>query len=132
MKHTLLIGIVLGIVFISFGSNQALAALSGAAKGFGGRITFSTRAQNIEVLEATYKCTVPGSSFSITPVGSTTAVNYLVPAGTVSKTGTTPRVGQWVLGLYQTFPTTIGCVLKEGTGATTTTLNSTNLYGTSK
>ncbi len=136
MRHIVVWALALGILFATVGTQEASAfSFGGTSKALGGKITRSTRATNIESIEnSNYKCTVAGSSFSLKPVGTgNSTTNYMVPAGTTSRTRNMMQEGQWLLGMFNISPTTITCVF-QGTppNEQTTDLNSVSLYGTSK
>ena len=57
-----------------------------------------------------FQCAVPGTTFSIYPIGSRagTPTSYLVPSGIYSKTRNAIRISQLIMGKYS-FKTPIVC-----------------------
>jgi len=113
-------------------SPQNTQTISRITKPFGGKI-INDKAIEIQALEsANFQCVVPGSSITIYPIGSS-PVSYIIPYGVVSKTGTTPSSGQWILGLYSLTKTSVTCIFQGVPPVTTTiSLDTISLYGTSK
>ena len=125
---------ILLTVFLVFASFRIVFAFSDFFLGgyFGGRI-ISTQATKIAELEdAGYDCYTPGTSISIRPLGSPigTPTDYFIPTGVESQTRTTPLAGRLILGKYSG-KTDIDCVNDDGTSATTVSLDTIVLFGTS-
>ena len=123
------IGLVVLVFFISFEIVYATSISLG--KIFGGRI-INTTATEIQTLQSSgWECIVPGTSITIRPIKS--PATYIIPAGVISKTKTTPRSGQWILGKYSG-KTTVTCTraCPPAICTTTATLNTITLFGTSK
>jgi len=110
MKKILKITLVSFIILIGFYfTTKAIAAVR-PYQSLGGKIT-STRSTKIEELEDQgYTCEVPGTTIEINPVRpGFCPMSYIIPYSTVSKTLTTPRSGQFILGLYSSITTQSTC-----------------------
>jgi hypothetical protein len=130
---------ILLIIFLVFvGTQVVFASFSffspsfSIIKSFGGRI-IQTKALEIQELEAMgYICMVPGSSISITPIGSPagTPISYFILP---SKTNTTPMVGQLILGKYSMMKIVIPCI-RAGYPPmfSSVSLNKVTIFGVSK
>jgi hypothetical protein len=131
MKNIFIISLLTLSIFILIGFNKTSAS-NYFLKGFGGKIVDNKATEIKSVESSNYKCEVPGTTITIKPVG-TYPMSYFIPSGVSSKTGTTPRSGQWILGLYSSTVTPITCIF-QGTPPSTTivTLPTISLYGTSK
>lgn len=123
--------IALFVFALIVGFERVSAASS--TKAFGGRIT-NTKATEIQSMESSnYKCTVPGTSITIKPVTKSSPTTFLIPSGTKSKTGTTPRAGQVIKGLYSQSKTTITCIYQGSPPSQSTVqLTPITMYGTSR
>jgi len=120
------------IVLVILVSIKIAYASLGIYKGFGGKI-LDSKATEIQTLEdSDYWCAVPGTSITIKPIGNY-PTSYVIPYSVKSKTNTTPRSGQWIIGLYSPIKTTVTCILQSYPWTSTTvTLDTISLYGTSK
>ncbi len=115
------------ILFILLISIKIVYASSGRV--FGGRI-INTKALQIQTLEATYNCFIPGTTIEIKSVRGPTS--YMIPWSVKSKTNTTPTSGQQIIGKYSG-KTSITCTLKTYPWSeTTVSLDTIYLFGTSK
>lgn len=124
-------GIILGFLIV-FSLLFTTRTVFGFLGQFGGRI-ISTTAIEIQLLEWTgHTCYVPGSTISITPIGSPvgTPTSYLIPFGIYSKTGYSPRSGQLIIGKYSV-KTVISCFHPSGS-ATMVWLDTIPLFGNSR
>ena len=117
-----------------FVGTKTVSAVVGFMPQFGGRI-IHTKAIEIQELEAAgFQCLVPGSTFSITPIGSpiSTPISYFIPAGIYSKTGYSTRAGQLIIGKYS-FKTIISCMQTYYPFMTVpVSLNTVPLFGNSR
>ena len=119
------------IVFLMFVSTQIVFASS--FNIFGGKIA-AIEASDIQELEDFgYECDIPGISTSIVPIGSPsgTPIDYLIPYGVTSKTGTMPRIGQLILGSYSG-EEIVECINAESEDVQTVVLNTITLFATSR
>lgn len=110
------------------GTSESSSSSSGI---FGGKIT-ETKASKIQSLEDEgYTCDVSGSSIEINPIKGPSS--YIIPSGTISKTGYAIRSGQWILGKYSG-KTTVTCTKQCGETECTSTaiLDTITLFGTSR
>jgi hypothetical protein len=127
---------VIIIVLVILVSIKITYAAFNISKGFGGKIT-QTKATEIQNAEsAGYTCKVPGTSITIKPVGNY-PTTYVIPSSVKSKTNTTTRSNQWILGLYSQTKTTITCTKPcppppGNECIKTVSLNTISLFGTSK
>jgi len=122
---------LLTISFLFIGTKIVLA-YSSFGGFFGGKI-LSTKAIEIETLEgAGYLCYVPGTSISISTIGSPpgTPMNYFIPYSTISKTGNALRTGQLILGRYGGIEL-ITCFHESGPSKMVS-LERIDLFGTSR
>lgn len=128
-KFFIEVGILIVLILLVL-IGVAHAASVSSSKVFGGKI-ISTKATEIETLEsANYSCVVAGETIQINPIKGPSS--YIIPAGTISKTGYKTRTGQWIIGKYSG-KTTITCTFQGEPPATeTVTLDTITLYGTSK
>ncbi len=122
------------VIVIFFGSISVASAIS-QYKSFGGRITNSQKATEVEDIEnSNYKCAVPGTSITIRAIGKKgIPTTYLIPANVSSKTKHRMQNNQLILGLYGQNKTSITCIF-QGTPPSeqTTNLSPIQMYGTSK
>lgn len=122
---------ILLIIFLIFSNTKIVSAFS-FEKSFGGKILY-TKAMKIQILEsAGFTCTVLGSTIMMMPIGSPvgTPIDYFIPWYTISKTKTTLRSGQYILGKYG-MTTPITCVSVIGVPIIVD-LDTITLFGTSK
>lgn len=93
--------LVFGFLFFNF-----VNASSG--RPFGGTRIIKIQSQQVSLVELEgYTCNLMGgTTIDIRPVLG--PVSYFIPGGVRSKTGTSPRVGQQIIGNYGG-PTTINC-----------------------
>ena len=106
---------------------------AGIEKGFGGKV-ISAKATEIQSLEnSNFGCIVPGQTIQIRPIGKGNPSSYFIPASIPSKTKNKLHSSQWILGKYTPTKTTITCIYKGyPPSEATVTLDTINLYGTSK
>lgn len=125
------ISILLSLLILVVAFNQVSAA--SATQPFGGSIV-NTEATEIESIESSnYKCVVPGTTITIKSVGKSAPTTYLIPSGTKSKTGYSPRSGQQIKGKYSNSKTTITCIYQGyPPSQTTVQLTPITMYGTSR
>jgi len=124
---------ILLIVFLVFFSTGIVSAYSSFGNVFGGRI-INTKAVEIAGLEAVgYICPMFGTSISIIPMGSpiSTPSSYFIPSYVVSKTRTTPTIGQLILGKYSG-RTMISCMFPYPPSTIAVSLDTITLFGTSR
>ncbi|KKP72779.1 MAG: hypothetical protein UR70_C0004G0022 [Candidatus Nomurabacteria bacterium GW2011_GWB1_35_20] len=87
-----------------------------------------------EMEAAGYICPLFGTSISIVPIGSPpgTPTSYFIPSYITPRTRTTPAIRQLILGRYSG-QTMITCTLPSDPPITTTvSLDTINLFGTSR
>jgi hypothetical protein len=125
--------IILLSFFLLFFSFQ-VASASFLGSPFGGRIILKPALQILSLQLSGFVCPMyGGTSISIIPIGSPvgTPINYYIPPTVFSVTGTTPTLGQLILGLHGgKIP--IICT-QTATGATVTvTLDIITYFGTSQ
>ncbi len=130
VKKAIIFGIFAALLILLPG-RIVMAGTGSLGLPFGGTI-INTKATTVELLEDSgFSCMVPGQTIAIKPVGKS-PINYFIPFAVISKTKTTPRISQWILGLYST-PTIITCIYDTYPFPTTTvSLNTITLWGTSK
>ena len=134
MKKKFLLFILVTVVTII--STKIVYASFNSSKGFGGKIT-DTKAEEVREWEDQgYTCEYPGTTITINPIKNYPS-SYAIPYSVKSKTGTTPRSGQWILGLYGKANTTITCTKPcppppGNECVEIVTLDVISLYGTSK
>ena len=127
------LGLAALIIFISFEIAHASTTPVSSGKIFGGKIV-QTKSIEIQKLESTgYTCHVMGSTITIKPVGPY-PTSYMIPSFFKSKTNTTLRTGQWIIGKYTGDKDTITCTKQCGETlcVSTVTLDIVSLFGTSK
>ena len=130
-KGTIFILLIIFLVFVCVSITQASLSFE---KIFGGKIT-NTKATQIEELENSgYTCHMVGSSITVRPIGSPamTPTEYFIPSSVKSKTITTIKYNQWILGKYSG-KTTITCtrICPPAFCTTTVTLDTVTYFGTS-
>lgn len=127
------IKITLLIIFLVFVSTRIVFASFPLGRFLGGRIINTKAAIIAEAESFGYQCNVPGTSITIRPIGSAalTPSEYFIPSYVTSKTGTTPAIGQYILGRYSG-KTMISCYLADPPDAMVFSLDTINLFGTSK
>lgn len=125
---------ILLIVFLVFVSTRIVSASFSLGRVFGGRIV-NTKALEIQALESSgYQCYMPGTSISILPIGSPagTPTSYFIPSFVISKTRTTTRTGQLIMGRYLG-KTIIPCIFPSSPPMViSVSLDIITLFGTSK
>jgi hypothetical protein len=129
---------ILLIVFVLFAGAGTVSAASyfNFGKMFGGKIIYPKASEIQELEDFGYTCTIPGTTISIVPMGSpasTTATDFFIPSFVTSKSRTTPRSGQLIVGRYAG-KTTITCIqqIDEVEDIQTVILDTINLFATSK
>ncbi len=123
---------ILVVGFLVFFSGEIVLASFGS--NFGGRILNTTATEIQEKEWSGYTCTPFGTTITIRPIGSPprTPTSYIIPTNTRSRTGTTIRSGQLILGKYGG-ETAVNCTLNAYPFTITSVyLNTINLFGTSR
>lgn len=138
-KGIILFLLIVFLVFVSTSSVSANVfgftnAMSKTVRQFGGKIIVP-KALEIQELEASgFVCTVYGTTVEIMPIGSPvgTPSSYFIPSYITSKTRTTPRVGQSIMGKYA-WKTPIVCIYPSNPPIIKVVwLDTIILFGTSK
>jgi hypothetical protein len=119
--------------FMVFAYTNTIFAYSSFGSIFGGRI-INTKALEIESLEGTgYQCYVPGSSITISPIGSPlgTPTSYFIPSFVTPKNRSLPSIGKLIMGKY-IGKTMISCIYPSNPPMfTTVSLDTITLFATS-
>jgi hypothetical protein len=112
-------------------TDHATARASGISKPIGGKITQGSKATPVQNIEGSnYKCTIPGTNFTLKPVGGGTATDFYISPG--ARVGTSIRSNQWFLGNFST-KSSFTCIYQGYPPNTTSVqLDTINLYGASK
>ncbi|MFZ2205667.1 MAG: hypothetical protein WAV23_03695 [Minisyncoccia bacterium] len=118
---------ILVLFFVLITINVAYAFSLG--QPFGGKI-IKTKATQIQTLEATHTCVVPGDTIDIKSIKG--PISYFISYSTLPKTNSRISSNQQILGMY-TGKTPIICTLKiTPFTPQTVILDTITLFGTSK
>ncbi len=132
MKKGLIATLLVVLGFFFYTSYRA-HAYEGSWNIFGGKIISDKALEVGELEDFGYICDVPGYSIEVLPVGSPAGAptSYFIPYTAKSLTRTTPYSGKFIMGRYAGL-TEIVCQHPESEDIQTVSLNTVDLYGTTR